>query len=244
MYNNPQNSADIDSLFNEFQFHVDPMTLQYHNTLFNVDTNASWVQTLKDTGTTGITDFDNILSQYQFSVSSFNDWTIPPYAGKTIFELESTFDFINTYALCDDLQNAITEDLNYDLAFYNDNICSYDGIIYTIETSELPPQQVPVVACDVFKIWSFVLKDACIFSMPNTQTRFVMVSNDCSTVNFLRILSASENELTGVKIYPNPTSDVLNIEGIENIKAVELHSILGKQLSISINDFTRIDVSA
>ena len=151
MYNNPQNSADIDSLFNEFQFHVDPMTLQYHNTLFNVDTNASWVQTLKDTGTTGITDFDNILSQYQFSVSSFNDWTIPPYAGKTIFELESTFDFINTYALCDDLQNAITEDLNYDLAFYNDNICSYDGITYTIETSELPPQQAPVVACDVFK---------------------------------------------------------------------------------------------
>ena len=249
MYNNPQNSVDIDSIFNEFQFHADPVDLQYHNMLFHVDTDASWVQTLKDTGTTGITDFDNILSQYQFSVSSFNDWTTAPYSGKTIFELESTLDFTNRYALRDDLQNATTEDLNFNLTFFNDDICGYEGIPYTIETYELPPQQASVVACDMYKnssndYWAFVLKDGCIFSNPNTQLRFITVSNDCNQVNFSRTLSTEEAELTNVSIFPNPASSVLNIQGITDIQTVEVHNIQGKKITISPNNFTQIDISS
>ncbi|PTX64175.1 putative secreted protein (Por secretion system target) [Kordia periserrulae] len=247
MYINQQNSADLDSIFNEFQFHVDPWELQYHNILFSVDTNAPWVQSLKDTGLTGITAFDAVLAQYQFTVASANDYTIHPYEGKTIFTLESSIDFINTYALRNDLQNATTEDLSYDLGFFNDNICGYDGIPYTIETYELPPQQSPVVACDITKhpsnnYWVFTLKNGCLFNPPNNfQYRYVAVSNDCNQVNFSRTLSNEDVTLTNVSIYPNPASNHINIQGIENIQTVEINSIQGKRMQTSLSN-SQIDI--
>ncbi|WP_298517287.1 T9SS type A sorting domain-containing protein [uncultured Kordia sp.] len=247
IYTNPQNTIEIDSLFNEFQFHVSPKSLQYKDILFHVDTNASWVQSLKDNGTTGIAAFDNILSTYQFSVFSATDYTTPPFENKTSFRLTTTQDFLNTYALRDDLQNATTEDLFFALVFFNDPLCQYNGIPYMIETYELPPQEVAVVDCDITKNvntgrWTFRLFGGCIPPDPS-QDRFVNVSDDCSTVNFSRTLSTIENELTNVSIYPNPTSDKLNIQGITNLKRVELYSMLGTQIKADFNNTTVVDVS-
>ncbi|MEM6685144.1 MAG: T9SS type A sorting domain-containing protein, partial [Bacteroidota bacterium] len=238
IYNNPQNLVDIDSLFNEFQFHVSPKSTQYKNMIFHVDTNASWVQSLRNTGTTGITAFDNVLSTYQFTVVSANDYTTPPWENKTIFTLESSLDFLNTYALRDDLQNATTEDLFFELTFFNSPLCSYNGIPYTIETYELPPNQIPVVDCNISKIpssdhWTFSLYGGCLPpGLPDL--RFVTVSTDCSTVTFSRTLSTVENELTDVRLYPNPASDFIQIEGVSTIKAVEMYTLDGKKIPASV----------
>jgi hypothetical protein len=247
MYINPQNSADIDSLFNEFQFHVSPKSTQYRDILFHVDTNASWVQSLKDNGTTGIAAFDNVLSTYQFTVTSANDYTTAPWVGKTIFTLTSSLDFLNTYALRDDLQSATTEDLFFDLVFFNSPLCQYTGIPYMIERYELPPSLTPVVDCDISKNlatdrWFFKLVGSC-FSQDPVQYRFVTVGNNCTQVNFSRTLSTEENELTDLLIYPNPTSDFIQIEGVNTLKKVEIYSIEGKEIAITTAANYQIDVS-
>ena len=251
MYRNPQNDVNIDSLFNEFQFHANTYSLHYKTLHFSVDTNTSWVQSLKDNGTTGMSAFDNLLSQYQFSVDSYNDYTSAPWAGKTIFRLVTSNEILNTYALRDDFQTASPgADLSYNLAHFNDNICGYNGIPYTIETFELPPQQAAVTATDIYKNsnngrWYFVLMAGCIpFSNPDYQYRYVTVSDDCNTVNFSRTLSTDDLELMDVSIYPNPTSDFLQIQGIANIKNVEIYSIQGKKMAISLENNTRVDVSS
>jgi hypothetical protein len=140
--------------------------------------------------------------------------------------------------------------MNYNLTYYNDDICIYTGIPYTIETFELPPQQAPVTLSDFYEnknngYWYFVLAAGCApFSSPNYQYRFVSVSSDCSQVNFGRTLSTEETELTNVAIYPNPTSDFLEIQGITTIKGLEVYSIQGKRISISLESTTRINVSS
>lgn len=250
IYNNPQNDVNIDSLFNEFQFRVNTMSLHYKTLHFSVDTNTSWVQSLKDNGTTGMTNFDNLLSQYQFSVSSFDDFTTAPFAGKTIFRLVTTNEILNTYALRDDFQSASPgASLSYDLAHFNDNTCNYSGIPYTIETYELPPQQAPVTACDFYKnptngYWYFVLQAGCIpFSNPQYQYRFVAVSDDCNTVNFSRTLSNEAFELKNIILYPNPATNMLNIQGIDNIQAIEIHSIVGKKITNITITNTQLNIS-
>jgi hypothetical protein len=241
IYNNPQNDVNIDSLFNEFQFHVGTSSTHYKTIHFSVDTNTSWVQSLKDTGTTGMAAFDNLLSQYQFSVSSSNDYTTPPWVGKTIFRLVTSNQILNTYALRDDFQNASPgASLSYNLTHFNDDTCNYSGIPYSLETYELPPQQAPVSACGFYENssngnWYFVLQAGCIFNITATQYRFVTVSDDCSQVNFSRTLSTEDAEPSSLAIYPNPTSDKLQIQGITNIQQLEIYSVLGTAMNISLD---------
>jgi hypothetical protein len=51
------------------------------------------------------------------------------------------------------------------------------------------------------------------------------------TVN-LSQLSTSEAALSTAKIYPNPVTDVLNIEDLKSIKMVEIHDLNGKLLKV------------
>ncbi len=247
IYANPQNSIEIDSLFNEFQFHVNPSDVQYKKMRFRVNTNISWVQNLKDNGTSGITNLDNFLTQYQFSVTNFNDSTAGSNAGKTFFELTTAYDFLNMYALLDDIQNtsADIEIINGN-GYFDDNVCNYTGINYSIPDGELLPNYYSVSMCNIGEssnnnYWFFSFLAPCV-TVAVTQYRYVTVSDDCSTINFSRTLSTEDVELTAVAIYPNPTSDVLHIEGITNIKVAELYSIQGKQIQISKNTSTQIDV--
>lgn len=250
MYRNPQNDANIDSLFNEFQFHANTYSIHYKTLFFSVDTNTSWVQSLKDNGTTGMSAFDNLLSQYQFFVDSYNDYISAPFTGKTIFRLVTANDILNTYALRDDFQTASPgADLSYDLVHFNDNICSYSGIPYTIETYELPPQQASVTSTDIFKNsnngrWYFVLMAGCIpFSNPDYQYRFVTVSDDCNTVDFSRTLSNEAFELEEIVLYPNPATSTLNIQGIDNVRTIEIHSMVGKKIMDTTIINTQLDIS-
>ncbi|AXG69130.1 hypothetical protein KORDIASMS9_01349 [Kordia sp. SMS9] len=253
MYANPQNLVDVDSIFNEFQFHVNSYNLAYKKMEFKVPTTASWVQNLKDTGQSGVTAVDDFLTQYQFSVTSFFDYSSGSNAGLTIFELTTAYDFLNTYALIDDLQNTSS-----DITEVDDNLldlfvlCNYTGIPYTVQEYALPPADLPVNQCNIWKsststntefIFGFSL-GICFNPgsyIPNL--RYVTVSADCSMVTFSRTLSAAEVELIDVKIYPNPASDFITIEGIDTIQSVEVHSILGKRVGVSMNTNSQLDVS-
>ncbi|WP_046755948.1 T9SS type A sorting domain-containing protein [Kordia jejudonensis] len=246
MYANPQNSIEIDSLFNEFQFHVNPSDVQYKKMRFRVNTSVSWVQTLKDTGTSGITDLDNFLSQYQFSVSNFNDSSS---TGKTFFELTTAYDFLNMYALLDDLQNASAaiEIINGN-GYYDDNVCNYTGVDYSIPDGSLIPSFYSVSMCNIGEntnnnYWFFSFLAPCV-TVAVTEYRYVTVSNDCSTVNFSRTLSTEDTELTTVAIYPNPTTDFVQVQGITTIKNVEAYTIQGKKVQIYVDNTSRINVSS
>ncbi|EDP97092.1 T9SS type A sorting domain-containing protein [Kordia algicida OT-1] len=251
IYENLNNEPEIDSLFNEFQFHVNKFLIRYKRIQFRVDTNVSWVQNLKDTGMTNVTTIDNFLNQYQFSVQQFTDITSGTHAGKTSFVLNTAFDALNVKAIEDDFYNtspAEIEIINGGTMF--ENPCNYTGILYVIPDTNSLGDMYDVSKCDIYApgpnsngAFTFVLGAFCPDSVV-TQMRYVTISNDCSQINFSRTLSIEEAELTNVSIYPNPASSVLNIQGIANIKTIEAHNIQGKKVAISPNNFTQIDISS
>ncbi|MEM6721477.1 MAG: T9SS type A sorting domain-containing protein [Bacteroidota bacterium] len=255
MYANPQNIVDVDSIFNEFDFHVSQLYLAYNKMSFKVPTTVSWVQTLKDTGQSGVTALDAFLSQYQFSVSNFFDGSSGTTSeGLTRFELTTAYEFLNTYALVDDLQNAST-----DIASVEDDLvdlglwCNYTGIPYTVQEYALPPNDLPVSFSNMFKsinstdtetIFGFYMGICFNPGSYIPDYRYVTVSNDCSTVSYSRTLSTAENELVNVKIYPNPTSNFIHIEGVNTLETVEVYSLAGKKIAVSATTNSQIDVSS
>ncbi|KAB8151492.1 T9SS type A sorting domain-containing protein [Kordia sp. TARA_039_SRF] len=251
IYTNPQNLADVDSIFNEFQFKVNATGLAFKKMEFRVPTSTSWVDNLKNSQATGVTALDDFLAQYQFSTSSFFDHTSGTYAGLTKFEITTAYDFLNTYALLDDLQNTssdITEVVGnvVDLSFW----CNYIGVPYTVQAYQLPPNDVPVSSCEIIvdnatnndTVFRFVLGRCFASGTYIPDSRFVTVSNDCSFVTFSRTLSNEDFELTNVSVYPNPASNSIHIQGIDNIQTVEIHSIIGKQMHVSLSN-SQIDIS-
>jgi len=62
------------------------------------------------------------------------------------------------------------------------------------------------------------------------------------SLNFASSLSVSDEELMSLSIYPNPTSDIISIKGVENIKSIKVYSILGA-LEKEVFNTNQIDVS-
>jgi hypothetical protein len=62
------------------------------------------------------------------------------------------------------------------------------------------------------------------------------------SLNFANSLSVSDQELIKLSIYPNPTSDIISIKGVENIKSIKVYSILGG-LEKEVFNTNQIDVS-
>ncbi len=240
MYENPNNSTSIDSLFNEFQFHVNTEYNQFQVSFkeigFSVFTTVSWVQTLIDTGTSGYAPLDNFMSQYQFTyVQHFSSNN----SGKTFFSLQTSNEVLNMNALIDDLENIPAIETAYGLSDTNiANRFNYTGVLYFIV-------QFPIIAfqtelCDIIfdenQNYQFMLGGGdCFSGCGLTESRYVSISDDCSQVTFSRTLSTEETELTNFALYPNPTSDILNIQGIENIQQLEIYSVLGSKIQIPLD---------
>jgi archaellum component FlaF (FlaF/FlaG flagellin family) len=62
------------------------------------------------------------------------------------------------------------------------------------------------------------------------------------SLSFANSLSVSDQELIKLSIYPNPTSDIISIKGVENIKSIKVYSILGG-LEKEVFNTNQIDVS-
>ncbi len=252
IYNNPQNIPEIDSLFNEFQFRVNPVYGQttpqeYKNITFSVSTSVSWVQTFKDTGVSGDTDLDNLMNQYQLSILYFNDLMS---SGVTQFYLETSNNYLNMKALEDDFEAVPNIDLAEAFPIGDPVGINYSGVPYNITSYDFfgNPQYHLAEVCDIYLTnngaYVFALYgNFCFTGCTVGELRYLTVSNDCSQVNFSRTLSNEDFELTNVSIYPNPASNVLNIQGIDHIQNVEVYSILGKKVTVSLNTTLQLDVS-
>ena len=56
-------------------------------------------------------------------------------------------------------------------------------------------------------------------------------------------LSIKENTIAGIKVYPNPTTGILNVKSDVTIKSLELYNSLG-QLVLSKTDVDFINISS
>lgn len=245
IYQNPNNNPSIDSLFNEFQFRVNPARNQpiYEQLQFIVNTNVSWVQALKDTGVSGYAPLDDLMNQYQLSYEYHYDNS----NNTTYFILDTSYDVLNFRVILPDFQ-AIS-DITYASASEEFPILGpqYTGVPYLISYGPLFGGAYAEF-CDVYidenGVYRFWLGGGydCFNGCPYREIRYVTVSDDCSQVNFSRTLSTEDSEISSFAIYPNPTSDKINIQGIRNIKTIEIFSILGKKIEISTTNLTTVDV--
>ena len=239
IYENPDNNASIDSLFNEFQFRVNlefsDFFVSHKKITFAVPTNVSWVQTLIDTGFSGVTSLDNFMAQYQFTYLSHS--TLGG-GGNMLFTIITGNDVLNINAIIDDIENIQDIVYAYGLPADLGDRFNYTGVSYGI--SVFPFGSFSVEACDISfdenQNYVFTLYgNDCFAGCGVSESRYVSISDDCSQVNFSTTLSTEEVEVTGMAIYPNPTSDKLQIQGVTNIQQLEIYSILGTAIKIPLN---------
>jgi hypothetical protein len=236
IYENPNNEPIIDSLFNEFQIHANSaynFGTEYRGLNFSVDTNVSWVQTLKDTGMSGFPPLDNFFATYQLTVTDYIDLVI---TGVTHFTMTTGFDFLNIFAILDDL-DAI-EDINgaWDTIAAND--LNYTGILYFLNGNE------PVEVCDIIvdnDVYTFCLYAGdCLTGCLYSRCWTVEVAEDCSTV----VLDTQETGLERFAVYPNPASDKIHIHGVTSeIETTLIYSVTGNLVYSEVSNSETIDIS-
>lgn len=62
-------------------------------------------------------------------------------------------------------------------------------------------------------------------------------SGRVSVYDLSALLSVKENVLKGLSLYPNPTTDIINLKSVENIDIVSIYNLLGQQVINSrVND--------
>lgn len=246
---NPDNIPEIDSIFNYLRYHTNSVyniPVAYKEILFSVNTSTPWVDTLKDTGMSGVPELDNFITNYQFFNVTFSDSST---TGNTLFFLRTDFDLLNIRALVDDLE--ALPDIIVAEALYDDTLgLNYSGDSYLLKINTLFGVESEYAAVtdiiyneDTGKYEFFIAAGDCFSGCTLSRKWYAEISDDCSVVNFFRTLSTTENELTDILIYPNPVSEVIYFKGITSIQSVALYSMLGKQIEVSINNSNEIDVS-
>jgi len=250
IYDNPENNPDIDSIFNFFDIHANQeYESSYNDNYYRIDfkrmtivanTSDSWVANFKNTGVSGISALDNLISTYQFSLDSFLDLNT---CSCTYFYIETNNDYMNLKALEDDflsIPEITAVEVNFpDLSFR----LNYTGMPYTIE-SGFPPF-VETGFAEVSNItvngdvYTFSIHGGDCFSGCTISESFT-VSVD-TNFNVLSNKKFSEDILS---VYPNPASSTLTISSTNEQEVIDvaIFDISGKQVieSTSINI---IDVS-
>ena len=240
---NPDNNPRIDSLFNEFEFHVNPwinQVTEYKRLWFKADMNVPWVQNLKDTGVSGYQELDDFLATYQLEVEdtfTFN--------GNIEFFMVTTFEYLNIQALLDDMVS-FDDVINVFLGETEFLGLNYTGVPYIIRTDFGSDY---AEACDIsiflnspetyvrFQLMGGGCASGCIFD----ESRSVSVSDDCQTIQGL---SVSENSLSKLLITPNPASTSIQvINNIVPIQQYSIYSVDGKKQT-SQEFTTTIDISS
>jgi len=238
IYENSINSPIVDSLFNEFQIHVNQeynYPLELKTIGFSVDTNVSWVEDFKNTGVSGIPELDNLMSEYQFTISEFFDLST---CGCTIFLIVTDIEFLNLNAIIDDFIGI--PDFNFAEIYHNifELRFNYTGIPYYISGQPVEVSDI-VIDQDIFtfSLYSGDCPALCMYRISWN----IQVSENCE----ITVLNTSENKELGFYIYPNPASEIIKIKGITSeILACKIYSLEGKLLkSFRSKSKEAIDVS-
>lgn len=243
IYENPSSIPIIDSIFAELQIHVNIdlwEPIGYNGISFNVNTNISWVQTLKDTGMSGFAPLDNFFANYQMHLTNF--WDLPGL-GITVFFISTDFEFLNTYALEEEL-GSIQDILDTNAACNEDCPAwlNYTGVPYLVYSEG--NKAYFAEACDISATNNrFTFKVAggdCLAGCVAEINWVVDVSEDCSTV----VLNVSERSPKKFSISPNPASYKIQIHGVTyEINSTLIYSVTGEIVYSAISSSETIDIS-
>lgn len=225
IYENPENSETIDSLFNEFKIKVNQeynFPIGYKQIVFSVATDLPWVEDFKNTGVSGIPELDDLMMEYQFSLESFLDLSV---CECTHFHIETDIAFLNLYALLDDFE--AVEDIDIVEVSLEDAFearTNYEGIPFLLNGWELEVADIQVQD----NIYQFsVYSGDCLAGCMYQKSWYIEVSEDCNTVT---LLSSPRYDVSNLEVYPNPAGNQLYIKGIphsHNVSAT-IFSIQGQ----------------
>ena len=235
IYENPNNEPEIAALFNDFQIHVNQeynYPIELKTIAFSVDTNVSWVEDFKNTGISGVAELDQLISEYQFNLDNFWELTT---CSCTIFFIKTDFDFLNLNAIIGDFNNI--SDLNsaeiyYDIIGLRFN---YTGIPYEINNETVMVADI-VISDDIFtfSLYSGDCFAGCLFGI----SWQVEVSESCE----ITLLSAPENIISELSIYPNPVSEILYLQNISSEDySIKIYSLQGQL--IKFNNFSSEEIN-
>ncbi len=235
IYNNPNNEPEIDAIFNDFQIHTNQEynhPIELKTIALNVDTNVSWVEGFKNTGISGVPALDQLILDYQFSLDSFWDLN-----GITIFFIKTEIEFLNLNAIIGDFENI--QDLNSSEIYYDiiDLRFNYTGIPYQINNENVAVADI-IIENDVFtfSLYSGDCFAGCMYS----ESWSVQVTEDCQ----VELLSNESNSISNFTIFPNPSSDIINISGITDEEfSIKIYNLQGQILKSISSKTNQIDIT-
>lgn len=236
IYENPTNHPVIDSLFNEFQIHVNPeggsLGTPSKQLEFAVDNATPWLEDFKNTGVSGVAALDNLMATYQFTISSYFVLT-----NITGFYIETGYDFLNVSALVDDFE-AVPDVFFVGTYIPIEERFNYTGIPYELEPGEFVEVCNIVINGDIFTFGIFA--GDCPAGCYLSKTWDIQVSEDCEVT----VLAIPENVVAKISIYPNPVSDIIYLTGNSSeIESLQIFSIQGKLVKKMNSISEEIDVS-
>jgi len=208
IYENSNNEPLLDSLFQEFNFHVHPEYNYFTANkimIFWIDNAAPWLNDFMTTGISGLQDLDDLMIGYDFSIEH-----VIELDNSTLFTLETGYDVLNMNAIEGDFQSIEYTIIAGGMPGGDPIYYYYTGIPYTISNPYFGSSSVELV--DIFvegNIFHFFMGgNDCMAGCQVTQTFSVEVTDDCE----VKLLNLAEFYTTNFVTYPNPTSGILNIQ--------------------------------
>ncbi|WP_115122308.1 T9SS type A sorting domain-containing protein [Marinirhabdus gelatinilytica] len=246
VYNLIDTNIVADSLFNKFNIHSNQAFasnngfenhIAFGEIYFEISEDIPWVSDFIDTGISGVPELDQLMADYQFTITNVGIVEPPPFY---LFTINSSIPYLNHFALLDDFDSI--EGISLVMPGYvNSN--NYNGISYEIDGEEV--QASNIVSTNDGLLFSLHTGD-CFFGCPISKGWEVTISEDCTKISIeemeiLGIEHATENTL---RIYPNPAEEYLYIEteAISNYE-INIISLQGILLKNSTNS-TQINISS
>ena len=234
IHDNPNNEPIIDLLFGDYSMNVNPEYMfrtPYNLMVLGVDNAAPWLDDFINTGISGDSSLDDLVSIYNFYISETT-----PLTNISIIYLVTTNDALNIPALEDEFLSVNFINITEPDVGIQDRF-NYDGIPYFINNE-------PVEASDIsvennrytFCLFAGDCPAGCLYSECWT----AVVSEDCGTVT----LSTSKTEFKKFTIHPNPGSDFIYIHGVTSeIKNTLIYSVAGQLMQSAPLNSETINIS-
>ena len=216
-------NTTADSLFNKFDIHTNqyfPKIVSFGKLILYVPETTSWIFDFIDTGISGDPILDQLMQEYQFSITNVGIAEPPPIYDITIV---SQIPYLNAYALIDDF-NSI-DGIDFIEPGFPDTPHNYTGIPFEIDNEEVRASNmlwndntltftlhtgICWTTCDVAKAWT------------------AEILEDCSDVT-ISLLGTPESIINIVSVYPNPVSEILFLKNLNSESySIKVYSMLGQ----------------
>jgi len=234
IYENPNNEPIIDLMFGDYSVNVSPeyvVRTPYNLVTLGIDNTAPWLDDFLNTGVSGNTELDNLMSTYGFYIEDY------AVLGYTIVWLVTDAGVFNILPLLDEFLAVDFIDISETNVSLLDRL-NYDGIPYFINSE---PVEVSDITIEnnlyTFCLYAGDCPAGCIFAECWT----FEVAPDCSTVVFLE---TSDTNTEKFAVYPNPASDFIHIHGVTSeIKSTLIYSVAGQLMQSAPLNSDKINIS-